>query len=471
MINVKEFRKGERQMATVSYGLKIINAYPVFDATLRIYRAAVRYLMEIAELRYEELLPITGYVSARGKQVTSQQARQQYLERLVHATADRPDVPYKKFDREFYKFPSYLRRDAINTAIGIVFAYRSALKNWEENGCKGRRPFFNRGRNEMPCFYRKNTYFQEGTSIRLKLYNGHDWIWQIVTVRNTDWQYVQKNLSGWKASAPVLTKRGHRYELRVTYTLANKNFPKYEKDNKVSHVIGVDLGINTDAVCAAMQKDGTVTGQRFLNSPVEKDRMDGLLQTIKKAQQHGNHKTPRLWRLVDHYNTAIAIRTATAILAYAQECGAQVIVFEHLEMKGKKRGAKKQRLSLWRKREIQKRVTEIAARKGIRISYICARNTSRLAYDGSGKVLRGREAGFSTNELCRFTTGKVYNCDLSAAKNIAARYYIRVLLKSVSAKKLLLVQAKVPELSRRTRCVLATLIRLSAVLGTSKAGH
>lgn len=61
-------------MATVSYGLKIINAYPVFDATLRIYRAAVRYLMEIAELRYKELLPITGYVSARGKQVTSQQA-------------------------------------------------------------------------------------------------------------------------------------------------------------------------------------------------------------------------------------------------------------------------------------------------------------------------------------------------------------------------------------------------------------
>lgn len=140
-------------------------------------------------------------------------------------------------------------------------------------------------------------------------------------------------------------------------------------------------------------------------------------------------------------------------------------------MKGKKRGAKKQRLSLWRKREIQKRVTEMAARKGIRISYICARNTSRLAYDGSGKVLRGREAGFSTNELCRFTTGKVYNCDLSAAKNIAARYYIRVLLKSVSAKKLLLVQAKVSELGRRTRCVLATLIRLSVVLGTSKVGH
>ena len=43
-------------MATVSYGLKITNAYHVFDATLRIYRDAVRYFMEIASLHYEELI-------------------------------------------------------------------------------------------------------------------------------------------------------------------------------------------------------------------------------------------------------------------------------------------------------------------------------------------------------------------------------------------------------------------------------
>lgn len=57
-------------------------------------------------------------------------------------------------------------------------------------------------------------------------------------------------------------------------------------------MIGVDLGVNTDAVCAAVQEDGTVTGQRFINSPVEKDRMYGLLNTIKKAQQNGCYKTP-----------------------------------------------------------------------------------------------------------------------------------------------------------------------------------
>ena len=54
-------------MATVSYGLKITNAYHGFDATLRIYRNAVRYLMEIASLHYEELLLLTGYITNRGK--------------------------------------------------------------------------------------------------------------------------------------------------------------------------------------------------------------------------------------------------------------------------------------------------------------------------------------------------------------------------------------------------------------------
>ena len=150
------------------------------------------------------------------------------------------------------------------------------------------------------------------------------------------------------------------------------------------------------------------------------------------------------------------------------ESKADVIVFEHLGMKKKKKG-NKQKLSLWRKRDIQHRVEALAARNGIRVSYICAVNTSRLAFDGSGKVLRGKDAGFNTYELCKFTTGKVYNCDLSASKNIGARFFIRVLLKSLSAKEELLALAKVPELNRRTSCCLATLINAYAVLCASKA--
>jgi len=143
--------------------------------------------------------------------------------------------------------------------------------------------------------------------------------------------------------------------------MANSKFPKFKKDKEVETVIGVDLGINTDAVCSVVHKDGTVTGQRFINHPVEKDCMYGLLNTIKKAQQKGNRKTPRLWRLANNYNEAIAVKTAVEIVRFAMESKADVIVFEHLNMKKKKKGHK-QKLSLWRKRDIQHRVEALAAR-------------------------------------------------------------------------------------------------------------
>ena len=457
-------------MATVSYGLKITEAYHVFDKTITIYRNAVHYISAIAVRHYDELKSLDNITGDDGKVIISaQQRRQQKIERLIHSTANN-DAVYKHFDDEFYKFPSYLRRDAINTAVGLILSYRSQLQKWEDGGKHGRRPHLNRNQNTMPCFYRNNTFLDsEGTNIvSLKLYNGKDWIWEAFVIRDCDFMYAYNHMKAWKASAPVLVKRNHRYELRISYEMAGSKFPKFKKDKDVETVLGVDLGINTDAVCSVVHKDGTVTGQRFINHPVEKDRMHGLLNTIKKAQQNGNYKTPRLWRLANNYNEAIAVKTAVEIVRFAMESKADVIVFEHLNMKKKKRG-NKQKLSLWRKRDIQRRVEVLAARTGIRVSYICAVNTSRLAYDGSGKVLRGKDAGFNTYELCKFTTGKVYNCDLSASKNIGARFFIRVLLKSLSVKEELLVLAKVPELNRRTSCCLATLINAYAVLYASKA--
>lgn len=450
-------------MPTVSYGITIKNCNRVFDKTMDIYRDAVSYLIDITLRHYDDLLLIQPSCNA-----TIQQLRQRFIEQMIHSTKNH-SAKYSAFDKQFYKFPSYLRRDAINTAIGKVFAYRSLVENWESSGRKGNKPFLNRTQDVMPCLYRGNTFIQNGTSAAIKIYDGHDWIWLYTALRKTDLDYIKRNVSDWKESAPVLTKRNHRYELRFAYTRSGKEFPHYVKDFDIDTAIGVDLGINTDAVCSVIHSDGTVTGEKFINSPVEKDRMDGLLNTIKKAQQHGNYRNHRLWRFVNNYNTAVAKKTASEIVSFAVERHAQVIVFEHLNMHGKRRGSKKQRLSLWRKRDIQHRTEALASRFGIRVSYICAVNTSRLAYDGSGKVLRGQDAGFTTQKLCIFKSGKVYNCDLSASKNIGARYFIRVLLKSIPEKVLLSIQAKVPELDRRTKCTLATLINCNAVLYTIKA--
>ena len=142
-----------------------------------------------------------------------------------------------------------------------------------------------------------------------------------------------------------------------------------------------------------------------------------------------------------------------------------MIVFEYLEMKGKLSGKKKQKLQMWRKRDIQKRCGQQAHRKEIRISRICAWNTSRLAFDGSGEIARD----IRDHRLCTFQTGKRYNCDLSASYNIGARYFIREILKPLPATERSLLEAKVPAVKRRTSCVYADLRELNFRNGTAKS--
>ena len=158
-------------------------------------------------------------------------------------------------------------------------------------------------------------------------------------------------------------------------------------------------------------------------------------------------------------------KVASAITTYAQNNHVDVIVFEYLEMKGKAAGKKKQKLHLWRKRDIQKLCEHQAHRCGIHISRVSARNTSRLAYDGSGKVDRST----GNHSLCTFTTGKCYHCDLSASYNIGARYFIRELLKPLPETERSSLEAKVPSVKRRTSCVYADLRKLSVEINNSKA--
>ena len=130
-----------------------------------------------------------------------------------------------------------------------------------------------------------------------------------------------------------------------------------------------------------------------------------------------------------------------------------------------KRQTERAELHLWRKRDIQKCCEHQAHRKGMRVSRICAWNTSRLAYDGSGVVTRDWE----NHSLCTFQTGKRYHCDLSASCNIGARYFIRELLKPLPATERSLLEAKVPSVKRRTSCVYADLKKLHSEMELLKA--
>ena len=121
---------------------------------------------------------------------------------------------------------------------------------------------------------------------------------------------------------------------------------------------------------------------------------------------------------------------------------------------------------MWKERYVQAMVEQKAHRLGMRFAHVCARNTSRLAFDGSGAVRRGRESERTGGNwsVCEFTTGKVYNCDLNASYNIGARYYIREILREKSERTRSVLEAKVPAVSKRSTCTLSDLKDLRAAL-------
>ena len=426
---------------TSSYGVELRKQNIPIRQTLDVYRSAVSYLVEIYAQVWEEL---EGILEAK--------KRFNEAEHLIHTT--KKNQARFDFDIRFQKMPSYLRRAAIQHALGSVFSYKTRLGLWEKTGQRESKPKLVYENHAMPVFYRDVMYREdkEGKDAAyLKLYDGHDWKWFHVRLRHTDMEYLRKNWSGKKASAPTLEKRHRKYFLRFSYT-EDVILTKAPVEEQI--ICGVDLGINTDAVCTIMRSDGTVLGRKFIDFPSEKDRMYRVLGRIRRFQrEHGSAQAKSRWAYAKRLNIELGRKIAGAVTKYAKENHADIIVFEYLETKGKISGRKKQKLHLWRKRDIQKRCEHQAHRKGMRVSRVCAWDTSRLAYDGSGRVSRDPK----NHSLCVFQTGKRYNCDLSASYNIGARYFIRELLKPLPATERSLLEAKVPSVKRRISCVYADL--------------
>jgi IS605 OrfB family transposase len=181
---------------------------------------------------------------------------------------------------------------------------------------------------------------------------------------------------------------------------------------------------------------------------------------IRKKQRLGAKKTGRLWNIVNGVNKHLSDLTANGIMKFAEKHNADVIVFEHLSFTGKTKGVKKQRLTLWRKKEVQGIVERKAHLAGMRISRVNAMSTSKLAFDGSGEVKRLKSS------LCEFKTGKKYHADLNAAYNIGARYLVREITKSLPEQITTRLEkdAKVSSSFNRTTCTLSDLINLNAAL-------
>ena len=170
-------------MRTVSsYGVELRKQNIPIRQTLDIYRSAVSCLIEIYAQAWDELAVIT-----------EPKKRFNTAEHLVHTT--KKNQARFDFDLRFPKMPSYLRRAAIQHALGSVSSYKTRLELWKKMDKKGDTPKLVCGNHAMPVFYRDVMYredTEEKDGAYLKLYDGHDWKWFRVSLNHTDIEYLKK---------------------------------------------------------------------------------------------------------------------------------------------------------------------------------------------------------------------------------------------------------------------------------------
>ena len=416
-------------MSIVSYNVEVINntnkLRHIVANTLALYNSALNYVCDVVLKHYDEIKKLNNL------------ERRMYLEHLIHNTKN--NIAKYDFDSRYYKLPCYLLRDIEAKAIGHIFSYKSNLDNYKKerynkisNGkkFKKREPRLSKC-NSLPSFYKGNMYKMiSDNKIALKIYEDNDWKYEEFKLKKNDLKYINK-ING-KRYNPEIKIVGKKIYIKFTFEIGDVKLQDKELNKRI--ICGVDLGVNNDATISIMNYEGTILGRHFINTN-NKDLMNHLLNKKRKIQRNsGNYKYLRNLHInnkINSINENIVNHTANQIIKICLSYGVDVIVFENLRHKFKraKKRSFRARLHRWRKIAVYNKAYEMAHRNGIRVSTVNPNGTSRYAYDGSGLVERDND----NHSICKFVSGKIYNCDLSASYNIAARYYIRETLKPLDA--------------------------------------
>jgi putative transposase len=416
----------------------------VWLLTLTPYQRDLAILTVVEYRHFLKPIVLIAYWNWDKLSLLSAKERVNTLEKLIHKTTENPNPKYSWYFQKaianhpsFRKFPSYLRRAAIQDAIGIVSSFITRWEMWKRGERKHRYdkpPKLTAMCNGYPALYKGQQirYNANYSSVDLKVWSGFDWVWlEGILVRKHG-----KNrhlLEGNQIKSPSLIANKRAVHLSMPVEIERRNLPASE------FVCGVDLGINTTATCSIVGKDGTVKARKFISPARDIDRRDQRKQRIatksKQTRKVTQQDLPKgfcngLYRKSKHINEQIAQTVSRQIVEFAKKHQATVIVFEDLsnwKAKGGKHGSiQKQRFHQWCKDRTVELVTQKFTELGGRIVKVNPKYTSAYAFDGSGLVKRSNKK----YSQATFRNGKQYNADLSASYNIAARYWYAVLTNS-----------------------------------------
>ena len=368
------------QLTYVDFGMR-----RALKSTLAIFRDACSFIGEVVTIRWAE---VTEYDAPK--------ERLTFVEGLIHTAGDN-DALYMDFDRKFYKFPSYYRRSAINYVLGQVSSYEARLEKYNarredaiDQGKKFREkpPVLNLDAAPFPAMYKNEMYTIEADgTVRIKVFIRNTWDWVTLGMAGPDRKcFLKKSLLG-KVLSPALVFKYNKFYLAFPIEFKSTFYPMVRLKDRI--VLGIDLGVNRGAAVCVMDASGTVLGRYSGPFVSERDRMGHIINKIKRAQRESGNGNPiaALYTKLDGIKEDYARQLSRWITDIAARYNVYGIVLENLgHMRG---GTKNARIHHWCKCRVRDFLKGMCRRECIRVFIINPRNTSALAFDGSGPVTRG----------------------------------------------------------------------------------
>ncbi len=201
------------------------------EATVSEYRLFCKALSYVAMGHWTEILGSTSRCAA--------------IEKLIHKTSSNPNPRHQYFQKRFYKFPSYLRRAAIEFVGGQVSSFQTRYYDWQSGKRKRRDalpPRFNPEAGCYPALYRGQCikFDSNFTVAEIKVWNGSDWVWTEVQITRVRERHL---ISHSKGLSPSLIVRNDKAHLSIPFKLHPSKL-----GGKL--VCAVDVGINTTATAS-----------------------------------------------------------------------------------------------------------------------------------------------------------------------------------------------------------------------------
>lgn len=240
---------------------------------------------------------------------------------------------------EDFKLPAYLRRSAINHAIGSMRSYISRVKQAEEKNSeiedKAKAIKVNQAKffNVSPVYYKGMYRNLTQSGIELKLFNGEKWAWYRVKIKSDDRKFNPED-----ALSPrlIIENKFAMIHIPVRQEIDDvssiKERLEYKKAEDV-RVLSLCFSNNDNFVtCTVMDRNGRFVKSLFIKGGDDyKARTSTILNKIKRDRRLNKYKLAErdhknYWNKLYNIGETLAHQTSRKILEFAKENNAEVII-------------------------------------------------------------------------------------------------------------------------------------------------